>query len=288
MMWGSMGATEGSAPRALRAGTLPPTSPTSSSPGSTRGHTAAHLAHKQLPGLYARAHCRLRPPRPQAAPRALRAGALPPTSPTSSSPGSTRGRTAAHLAHKQLPGLYARAHCLVQPSRGEGWGRPHMEAMSMGLPVISTYWGGVTAYLHEQNALLVPVTEQAIPDGPFEGHLWGEPDVGELRRRVKRCSVREHTNAMCRIGETEPPVDPARLHHLDGISAQVHHDGCAPRAVICPRGRGALPQMRRAYESHRSGDGELAAIADRGRDEVRRRFGLRGEGGSKRRNDAAT
>ena len=33
------------------------------------------------------------------------------------------------------------------PSRGEGWGRPHVEAMAMGLPVIATNWSGTTAYL---------------------------------------------------------------------------------------------------------------------------------------------
>ena len=28
---------------------------------------------------------------------------------------------------------------------GEGWGRPHVEAMSMELPVIATNWSGSTA-----------------------------------------------------------------------------------------------------------------------------------------------
>jgi len=35
----------------------------------------------------------------------------------------------------------------VLPSHGEGWGRPHVEAMSMGVPVIATNWSGVTAFL---------------------------------------------------------------------------------------------------------------------------------------------
>jgi glycosyltransferase involved in cell wall biosynthesis len=30
-----------------------------------------------------------------------------------------------------MPALYAAADALVLPSRGEGWGRPHVEAMSM-------------------------------------------------------------------------------------------------------------------------------------------------------------
>jgi hypothetical protein len=31
-----------------------------------------------------------------------------------------------------MPSVYAAADALVLPSRGEGWGRPHVEAMSMG------------------------------------------------------------------------------------------------------------------------------------------------------------
>uniref|UniRef100_A0A7I4DYU7 Glycosyl transferase family 1 domain-containing protein n=1 Tax=Physcomitrium patens TaxID=3218 RepID=A0A7I4DYU7_PHYPA len=45
-----------------------------------------------------------------------------------------------HIAQSQLPALYAAADCFVLPSRGEGWGRPHVEAMAMELPVIATNW----------------------------------------------------------------------------------------------------------------------------------------------------
>jgi glycosyltransferase involved in cell wall biosynthesis len=37
-----------------------------------------------------------------------------------------------------MPALYKAADALVIPSRGEGWGRPHCEAMAMRLPVIAT------------------------------------------------------------------------------------------------------------------------------------------------------
>ena len=43
-----------------------------------------------------------------------------------------------------LPRLYKGADAFVLPSRGEGWGRPHIEAMSMGLPTIATNWSGNT------------------------------------------------------------------------------------------------------------------------------------------------
>lgn len=44
---------------------------------------------------------------------------------------------------------YASVDAFVLPSRGEGWGRPHVEAMSMGLPIIATNWSGTTEYLDE-------------------------------------------------------------------------------------------------------------------------------------------
>ena len=49
------------------------------------------------------------------------------------------------MSFDQLRSLYAAAHAFVLPSRGEGWGRPHVEAMAMGLPVIATNWCGDAA-----------------------------------------------------------------------------------------------------------------------------------------------
>ena len=64
---------------------------------------------------------------------------------------------------------WARERCeRVLPSRGEGWGRPHVEAMAMGLPVIATNWSGPTEYVNEANGYplpligLIPVKEGAF------------------------------------------------------------------------------------------------------------------------------
>ncbi len=56
------------------------------------------------------------------------------------------------LPSTDLPELYRSVHCFVLPSRGEGWGRPHVEAMSAGLPVIATLWSGPEQYMTEQNS----------------------------------------------------------------------------------------------------------------------------------------
>lgn len=45
------------------------------------------------------------------------------------------------------------------PTHGEGWGRPIMEAMASGLPVIVPYWSGLTDFVSPDYALTIPVTE---------------------------------------------------------------------------------------------------------------------------------
>lgn len=57
-----------------------------------------------------------------------------------------------HIPQDAMPSLYKAASAFVLPSRGEGWGRPHVEAMAMELPVIATFWSGTTEYMTEANS----------------------------------------------------------------------------------------------------------------------------------------
>jgi glycosyltransferase involved in cell wall biosynthesis len=57
-----------------------------------------------------------------------------------------------HVPQEAMPALYKSANAFVLPSRGEGWGRPHVEAMSMALPVIATFWSGTTEYMTDDNS----------------------------------------------------------------------------------------------------------------------------------------
>ncbi|KAJ6817346.1 uncharacterized protein M6B38_412380 [Iris pallida] len=87
-----------------------------------------------------------------------------------------------HVPQVDLPGLYKAADAFVLPSRGEGWGRPIVEAMAMGLPVIATNWSGMTEYLTEENGYPLRVDRMSeVTEGPFEGHRWAEPSSNELR-----------------------------------------------------------------------------------------------------------
>ncbi|KAH6762627.1 UDP-Glycosyltransferase superfamily protein [Perilla frutescens var. hirtella] len=87
-----------------------------------------------------------------------------------------------HIAQVDLPRLYKAANAFVLPSRGEGWGRPVVEAMAMSLPVITTNWSGPTEYLTDENSYPLPFDGMSVvDDGPFKGHSWAEPSVDKLR-----------------------------------------------------------------------------------------------------------
>jgi glycosyltransferase involved in cell wall biosynthesis len=95
-----------------------------------------------------------------------------------------------YVSDEEMPRLYAAADAFVLPTRGEGWGRPMMEAMACGLPTIATKWGGHLDFMHEQNAYLIdcqaPVPVSDRNDiGVFQGHCWAEPDVDHLRRLMR-------------------------------------------------------------------------------------------------------
>ena len=74
------------------------------------------------------------------------------------------------------------------PSRGEGWGRPHVEAMSLGLPVIATNWSGPTAFMTRENAYPLAVQDElvALPeDSHWKTHRWAQPSEHHLRSLLK-------------------------------------------------------------------------------------------------------
>lgn len=89
------------------------------------------------------------------------------------------------VPEQDLPGLFTAAGAYVGPSRGEGWGRPYMQAMACGLPVIATRWSGNLEFMNDDNSLLVDVDGlQEIDERaevPFHrGQLWAEPSVDRL------------------------------------------------------------------------------------------------------------
>lgn len=104
------------------------------------------------------------------------------------------------IATTQMPGVYASVDCFVLPSRGEGWGRPHVEAMSMGLPVIATHWSGPSEFLNEENGYpLRHESLEPIPEGPFKGHKWAKPDVTVSKKKIAILFGRVRQNRFCHL-----------------------------------------------------------------------------------------
>lgn len=95
------------------------------------------------------------------------------------------------LPKADMPRLYASADAFVLPSRGEGWGRPYMEAAATQLPVLATRWSGHLDFLHDGNSHLIDI-EGVVPaprDSDREvyiGQGWAEPSVDHLAQLMRQ------------------------------------------------------------------------------------------------------
>lgn len=92
------------------------------------------------------------------------------------------------LSENDFIAVYKLADALVIPTHGEGWGRPQIEAMSMGLPVITTNWSGPTAFMNERIAYPLAIDGLSVvkSDGDpnffkaFIGQKWAQPSVKHM------------------------------------------------------------------------------------------------------------
>ena len=129
-----------------------------------------------------------------------------------------------HLLTETLPAeeiraLHERADCFVSLARAEGWGLGAFEAASLGKPVITTGWGGPTAFLSARDAYCVDYTLQpvraAAPNASYTSdQYWAEPDISaavDAFRAVWDHPQEAHlrgARAAARIRET---IDPAQV-----------------------------------------------------------------------------
>jgi glycosyltransferase involved in cell wall biosynthesis len=115
------------------------------------------------------------------------------------------------LAETEMPMLYAACNCFVLPSRGEGWGRPYVESMAMGLLTIGTDWGGNRDYMTPTNSLLIQSSIVPVPtDVPVEwphyiGSSWAEPSVDHLIQLLRQVAQQDDRSlsAIARKGQAD-------------------------------------------------------------------------------------
>jgi glycosyltransferase involved in cell wall biosynthesis len=96
------------------------------------------------------------------------------------------------LSHEAIERLYATADCYVLPSRGEGWGVPHFDALGYGLPTIATRGTGPEEFITDDCGWLVdshmsPVVDMPHPhDFLYTGkENWHEPHACHLKECMR-------------------------------------------------------------------------------------------------------
>ena len=93
--------------------------------------------------------------------------------------------TSGVMDHASLLEFLRQMDAFVLPSRGEGFGLCGIEAMSTGLPLIATNWGGPAEYLDSDDGY--PLSYRLVPAEGAASHgvryfgQWAEPDYEHLR-----------------------------------------------------------------------------------------------------------
>jgi glycosyltransferase involved in cell wall biosynthesis len=106
---------------------------------------------------------------------------------------------------EDIVNIYNTHHAAVFASKAEGIGLPIVEAMSCGLPVITPFNSGITAYANDDNAILIrDLVEEPIYDPlffPISGAAgtWNAPKVESLVEKMRW--VHEHYDEAQKIGE---------------------------------------------------------------------------------------
>ena len=117
-------------------------------------------------------------------------------------------------AWDDMPDLYRGCDAFVLPSRSEGWGLPIYEAMSSGLPVITTDYSAPREHIHKGVAYPISITGLvAINDSvSFHGDsgLWAEPDNYQLQSLMRHVYTNRDESRTCGIA--------ARRHVLDELT----------------------------------------------------------------------
>jgi glycosyltransferase involved in cell wall biosynthesis/GT2 family glycosyltransferase/Flp pilus assembly protein TadD len=160
-----------------------------------------------------------------------------------------------HLETADVPRMYRTADAFVLPSHGEGWGRPYMEAMAMGMPTIATRWSGNLEFMDDENSYLLDYKLVDTPsDSWVSGHRWAEPSLTDLRRTMRR--VFEHpkeaaaTGARARadvlVSCSPEVVATAVRERLEAISRRSHRAKTASKLAAAPEAR-----ARRASDGRR-------------------------------------
>uniref|UniRef100_A0A7S4GIR9 Glycosyl transferase family 1 domain-containing protein n=1 Tax=Eutreptiella gymnastica TaxID=73025 RepID=A0A7S4GIR9_9EUGL len=105
-------------------------------------------------------------------------------------------------SREAMRNLYGSSDVFVLPTRGEGWGLPIMEAMSMSLPAIVTNFSGPTAFVDARNGFPLQYklqNRQAEPDRvhlrKLMRHVFEHPSEVSQKGAIARQDILHHWSA---------------------------------------------------------------------------------------------
>ena len=142
-----------------------------------------------------------------------------------------------NLSAEEMACLYRSVDAFVLPSRGEGWGRPYMEAMACGVPTIGTGASGNIDFMTNENCVLVDadlvkVPRAAIDEIPvYDGCRWFEPNLESLSNALM--SVRHDPEYRARITKrAKKDIDDNHSIKAGSENLQEAIDNCESRFVV--------------------------------------------------------
>lgn len=141
-----------------------------------------------------------------------------------------------HLPTQELVSLYSSCDAFVLSTHAEGWGLPTHEAMIMGLPVITTDFGGSTEFVTKESGLLIKVSSLTPTTGDdwLKGGKWAEINISSLREEMRRLySDREFARELGDKGKqfvkrfSPDAVARSYVHRVGQIHAELAAKGSA-------------------------------------------------------------
>jgi glycosyltransferase involved in cell wall biosynthesis len=94
------------------------------------------------------------------------------------------------LTHEEMPSMMRQADCIVLPTMGEGFGLVGLQAMALGLPLISPEHSGCQEYANTNTSFILDISEitkipflDRIPQ--FQDCLWHQIAVSSLRKQMR-------------------------------------------------------------------------------------------------------
>lgn len=91
-----------------------------------------------------------------------------------------------NLTQNELAYLYNECDVLLNPTEGEAFSLPSIEAMACGKPVIATNFGGQTDFIDNSNGWLIDYNLHEIKhEINYEGIRWGKPNIKQLKETMR-------------------------------------------------------------------------------------------------------